>query len=269
MLPEQPCRPLLAINYSPQALSLLNEGLINFDLFKLPDWPDLVNEIQSSFEGEVYVHFDFHLGAQGFEKSKITEAKKLLGIGKTTHINTHFAPSNPEESLNQVSDEIEELLSHFDRDQILIENVPWINVPDYPIDPLASKPQAIARVVRETGCGFLMDLAHAKITCLEENLQIEPYLSALPTEHLQELHVTGVNRDSNGNLRDSMPITPEDWETVEWSLDRIASGEWRCPRIITLEYGGIGPKFEWRSDPDVIAQQLPQLERLLLERGLR
>ena len=45
-------------------------------------------------------------------------------------------------------------------------------------------------------------------------------------------------------------------------LDRIRWGDWAHPWVLACEYGGIGPMFEWRSDPAVIAADIPLLYAL-------
>ena len=49
-----------AINYSPQAGELLKQGKIEINLFKCPDWPELIQE--ASALAPVYVHFPLIAG---------------------------------------------------------------------------------------------------------------------------------------------------------------------------------------------------------------
>jgi hypothetical protein len=60
-----------------------------------------------------------------------------------------------------------------------------------------------------------------------------------------------------------MPITEQDWPFLEWVLARVRSGEWAHPWALAFEYGGTGPKFEWRTDAAVIAEQVPRLVTLV------
>ena len=112
--------------------------------------------------------------------------------------------------------------------------------------------------------GLLLDTAHARVTCAYlGNVTAEEYIQALPCEQLRELHVTGAQHDTNGRLRDSMPMGPEDWATVRWVSAQVQEGRWPAPWITALEYGGVGASYEWRSDPQVIEQQLPMLQDIL------
>jgi hypothetical protein len=44
-------------------------------------------------------------------------------------------------------------------------------------------------------------------------------------------------------------------------LERIKSGQWASPWLLAFEYGGVGEKFARRSNPEVIEEQLPQLDK--------
>ena len=88
------------------------------------------------------------------------------------------------------------------------------------------------------------------------------YLDALPVGRLRELHVTGIHY-RNDKLTDHLAFTDDDWEALEGVLERIRSGAWRRPETVAFEYGGIGPAFAWRSDPAVLAEQLPRLHELV------
>ncbi|SET51885.1 hypothetical protein SAMN05421676_105165 [Salinibacillus kushneri] len=88
-------------------------------------------------------------------------------------------------------------------------------------------------------------------------------MSKLPLHHLKELHITGIQADKNARLRDSMPMTDEDWNLAKWVIQQINAGYWPEPWGVAFEYGGIGPKFEWRSDEEVLSQQLPYLYEMV------
>jgi hypothetical protein len=88
------------------------------------------------------------------------------------------------------------------------------------------------------------------------------YMAKLPVERLRELHFTGVH-DLDGYWQDHLPALEDDWQALIWVLERIRSGEWPRPWLLAFEYGGIGEKFAGRSDPQVIAEQVPCLYELL------
>ena len=84
---------------------------------------------------------------------------------------------------------------------------------------------------------------------------------------MSELHITGVG-EHEGLPHDHLRLLDADLSTLDWVLGNIQSGEWREPEIMAFEYGGIGPLFEWRSDINVLREQVPQLRALLGTHGL-
>ena len=48
-------------------------------------------------------------------------------------------------------------------------------------------------------------------------------------------------------------------QVLDWVLERIKSGQWASPWLLAFEYGGVGEKFAYRSNPQVIEEQVPQL----------
>jgi hypothetical protein len=90
------------------------------------------------------------------------------------------------------------------------------------------------------------------------------YFSRLPVCQVKEMHFAGIH-NLNGQLSDHLSILKEDWHKLDWVLGHIQSGEWSQPWMLAFEYGGVGVEFEWRSDPRVIADQVPRLlEKLRL-----
>ena len=117
-------------------------------------------------------------------------------------------------------------------------------------------------MVEETGAGFLLDISHARLSAQHIGLDAIDYLSQMPGEALRELHVTGIGHDRQGMVCDHLGLTAADWPFVEWVLERIRAGVWAQPWVLAFEYGGITPLFDWRSDPNVIAAQVPRLVEL-------
>jgi hypothetical protein len=58
-------------------------------------------------------------------------------------------------------------------------------------------------------------------------------------------------------------MSDEDWELLEWALNEINSGQWKKPKVVAFEYGGIGPNFAWRNEYDVLRKQLPRLYKMV------
>jgi uncharacterized protein len=255
-----------AVNFSEPAEALLQQEKIQVDLLKCPAWPHVVARARSA--APVYVHFPIHAGRlrQPEETVTMQMVEQLYLTTETPHVNIHLDPQvEPEEGralqwervLERTVKDVAELVSRFGARHIVVENVPFWKDRDMHFR-LASEPWFIRRVLEETGAGLLLDLAHARIAAKSLGLNEREYISALPLERLRELHVTGIG-ERDGWLRDHLPMSEEDWQVFDWAAGNICEGNWGTPRIIAFEYGGVGERFAWRSDPDVLAVQVPRL----------
>lgn len=263
-----------AINYSPQALQLWREGRIQVDLFKCPDWRHLVAEV-SGYHA-LYVHCSLIVGMGRLANVDMESLERWLDTGETQVINTHlivlrsdFAPGeriSNETVVARVVRELEALCKRFGPERVVIENTPY---PTRALmyDQLSESvdPAVISAICEGSGCGLLLDLAHAICACEGTGRgDIHGYLDAMPVHRLRELHVVGIapERNEQGIRRDHFALTESDWAIAEYALGQIRAGRWRHPERMAFEYGGIGEKFDFRSDPAVMAAQAPRLYAL-------
>jgi hypothetical protein len=259
----------LALNYSDEAAHLLDEGRLDVDLYKCPDWPGAVEVAQQ--QRPTYVHFPLKAGRLegAVDLSRVADFREATG---TPFVNTHLDPevgaasgpiSGVHRAVERTIEHVEGLIARFGAENVIVENVPyWQNENHH--ERLASLPAFVSTVVEETGCGLLLDLAHARIAACEHGIDEITYLNALPTHRLRELHVSGT-RVVDGWYRDHMPLDAEDWNAVRWALRRIGEGGWARPDVVACEYGGLGPRFSWRTSPGVLAEQIPRLRALVRE----
>ena len=269
-------RTKLAVNYSPQVAALRLSGNLPLDLYKCPDWPNLIAEAVGSGENPVYVHFPLVAGDGSLENVDWPRVERLLGETHTPFVNLHLAPhaktfqGDPESAatrgriLAALCKEIEGVGARFGSERVILENVPYYS--DEGRLRLGVLPETITGLVRDTGCGFLFDLSHARISAHYLNVDEKDYIAALPLDKLRELHITGVQMHE-GRLRDHLPLTENDWEATAWALAQIRTGAWARPGMVALEYGGVGPAFEWRSDSGVLSEQVPRLYNLIHARA--
>jgi uncharacterized protein len=144
-------------------------------------------------------------------------------------------------------------------------------------------PQVISRVIEETVCGFLLDLAHARLAARYLDISAREYVGALPTDRIREIHITGVQRVDErwverarqagvaeediqnyaGKVMDHLPMTEADWTFFTWAMEQIHSGAWAQPWVVTFEYGGLTGFFKATTDRDVLADQIPRLHTLI------
>ncbi len=262
----------LAVNYSEAARSLLREGEIAFDLWKCAPLGELGGiDNLSADDPPGYVHFPLDAGAPDFLDTDWSALERTLDATRTPFVNVHlnatkrqFPGCSDEDARAAIRDRfrvaLELLATRFGAERVLAENVVYRGPAGNFLRP-SVEPDLISEVVRDSGVRFLLDTAHATITCEGLSLRVEEYIAALPVDRLGELHVTGVS-PVEGRLRDSMPMTDRDRTLAGWVLQRIHSGEWPDPWLVALEYGGVGPIFEWRTDPEVLRRDLIWLRQL-------
>ena len=273
----------LAINYPPQAEALAAQGTIDFDLFKCPPpWdpvvpqyaPDLLARARAA--RPIYLHFPLHAGNDSLRTTDWKRIKEALTQTGTPFVNVHLqadakdfpemaamttAPEDRDRIADALIQDVRLATVQFGPERVIVENVPYRGLNGGRLAACVD-PDVIRQVVEETGCGFLLDLAHARLTCLALGGDTREYVARLPVARLRELHVTGAQSDGQ-RLRDSMPMGEEDWELIAWAMECIGDGCWATPWALALEYGGVGPNLAWRSEASVIAEQLPRLKGLM------
>lgn len=267
-----------ALNYSPQAVALLQAGRLEVDLFKCPDWPDLVAEARRF--RPVYVHFPLRAGDGSAAGTDWALVDHFLTTTETRYVDLHIVPrlrdfpdAQTAADLNEmafraVMVDVEQAVRRYGCERVIVENAPLRqdrSVEDFV--PGAVEPAFFHRVVEAAGCGLLLDVAHARIAARTLGTDEHDYLDAMPLYALRELHLTGV-QPVNGELTDHTGFTDADWTAAEWVAGRLRAGAWPLPGLVALEYGGVGPHFEWRSDSAVIAADAPRLYALFHSLGL-
>jgi uncharacterized protein len=266
---------LFSINFSTQAAVLLDQHKIQLDRFKCPDWPELIEE--AGLRLPVAVHFTLAAGRGKLAKKNLDKVAALSEETGTPFINLHLEakqsdfpdipidstrPSDRDKVLTQTLTDVELAVKRFGAGRVIVENVPY-RLAGNVLRP-SVEPEAICRVVRETGCGLLLDIPHARITALQLGIDEREYIGSLPVHSLKELHFTGVHTFDSW-LQDHLPARDADWQTLDWVLESIKLGEWPRPWMLAFEYGGVGWKFSWRSDAHVIETHCRKLYSLVNE----
>jgi uncharacterized protein (UPF0276 family) len=262
----------LAINYSPAAARLIQSGQINIDYLKTPNWDWMIAEAQAL--RPVAVHFNLEAGNDNLAEVDWNKVRQQLLTTNTPYVNLHLdsrqtyypafkVDTRIQSEVKVVSEviftDISKVTKHFGPDRVIIENSPYQGVEGNTMD-LCIQPNLITQVIQETGCGLLLDISHAIITAKYLHIRPEEYISSLPVHRIKELHFAGMHYNpSTGQWSDHLSIQDEDWQYLDWALEHIRFGEWSTPWLLAFEYGGVGEPFEWRSHPEVIAEQVPRL----------
>ncbi|MBN2256519.1 MAG: DUF692 family protein [Anaerolineaceae bacterium] len=263
----------LAINYSPQASELWHAGKIDFHLYKCPNWENLI--AVASNELPVYIHFDFFVGNDFLVDVDWGAIRELADATGTRYINAHLANDpnldlsdlkQKHQSYKKIIKDIGNITRYINPYQVIIENLPHPIRNREDIRPEID-PKVFSDLIYETGVGMLLDVGHARITAASLGIDEREYISQFPLTRLSELHTTGVGED-HGLPTDHLRLLDADWSTLDWVLENIQAGNWREPEIMAFEYGGGGPLFEWRSETDVLYDQVPKLFALLGTHGL-
>jgi len=290
-----------AVHYSRAAAALLTSGHIAADTFKCPAWPDLLPTVLDAHPA--YVHFALKAGA-GIGDAVDTETGQPADWGRveallertgTPFVNVHLSPTGADlpgmptdttaaHDVERVTEclirDVRAVVARFGAARVIVEN-------DHDNGGLhlrpAYLPGVIGRVVAETGCGFLLDLAHVRLAAHILGTDPHAYGAALPVAAIREVHVSGVQPFGErfvamlarggvaptvmqryvGRLMDHLPMTEADWAFTGWALDHIRAGRWGQPWVVALEYGGVGPLWEAVTEADVLAAQVPRLHALV------
>lgn len=264
----------LAVNYSPQTETLRTAGTVQVDTYKCPDWPDLIAQARDC--RPVYVHFPLNAGDGSLANVDWETVERLLVATSTPYVNLHLVaqaadfpdlpvdtadPAHLETVATRFLQDITSVVRRFGPERIIVENVIYRG-PEGKVLYAAVAPEVIARVVAESGCGLLLDMSHASISARHIGISAQEYLGRLPVNRLCELHVTGTQHDGQ-RWRDHMGLAEHDWALLDWIAGRIGGEQWAKPWAMAFEYGGVGPVFAWRSDPAVIAEQVPRLYQIV------
>ncbi len=264
---------LFAINYSTQAVVLINQERLKADYLKCPDWPELIAEAELTRPAAV--HFTLNAGRGKLKSKKLDLMDEIADRTHTPFINLHLEvrssdlPNLPLETdefrhrqfiFGRMIKDVEIAVKRFGNKRVIVENVPFRRV-GHVLQPCVD-PDIISRIVYETGCGLLLDIPHARISALTLGIDEREYMQRLPIQRLTELHFTGV-LNLDGWLQDHLPAQQADWEALDWVLSKIQAREWAKPWMLAFEYGGVGGKFSWKSSAQTIEQQGSRLYQLV------
>ena len=101
----------------------------------------------------------------------------------------------------------------------------------------------VREIVRRTGCGLLLDVNNAYVSCTNHGLDVHAYLSRLPLDRVGEIHLAGFvrQRDSLGAdlLIDAHGSAVDEavWKLYAWTLARTG------PQPTLIEWDNDVPDF--------------------------
>lgn len=253
------------VNFSLPAAQLLRDGRIRIDGFKCHTHPEWLAMARA--EAPAYVHLPVNLDEPDLAQLDWPMFEDMVAQTGTRFINCHlsadrrkFETGDWEEVRRRWSDGLTQLVSRWGAERVTVENCTYRR-PDHHWLRCAVLPEHITEVTREFGVGLLLDTAHASLSARALGMDAGEYLEQLPLDRLADWHVTGTQLVGE-DWRDSMPMSEEDWALAERLTALMAEGRAGVPAMTTLEYGGLGEMFEWRSDPAELEITLARLNLL-------
>ena len=262
--------PQLGCNFSPQLISLINNDRADVDWIKLSRWETYQEDYSVARPlHPILLHVLPHAGKPSFDEVDWGALNSAVHDCGSPHIALHLASMQTDWGEHTPTDrEVVERMtagaklwaSNMDV-PLLVENVPYSGFHDSGVHGIlrpATDPNVIRQICRESGVGLLLDLAHARVACWHRNEDVDAYLRALPLDRVREIHVCGPAMNPDGGLQDRhLEMQTDDYELLRRTLALTA------PTVVSLEYGGTGPKFEWRSEIETLERQLNILDGIV------
>lgn len=263
---------LLAANCSDSLLELLDkdEGLVDMIKVSAFDDPELWPICQAARRRKPLILHglaqDVHPGNPGFRETFDPSLfRRALEATDSTHVSVHLQHrlvsgwSAPDAFLEALVADVA-LIRGCAGLPVHLENIhSYRPVPGKPWNPdFVSSPEFIGAALARTGCRFLLDLGHARITAGRRGEPIEDYLSSLPLEDVREVHLSGPVM-VDGELRDRhYEVGEEGYAALRFILERAPV------ELVTLEYGGVDRTvLAERADRVPLERQLHRLREML------
>lgn len=110
----------------------------------------------------------------------------------------------------------------------------------------------IAEVVRRTGCGLLLDVNNAYVSCVNHGRDPRRYLAALPLAQVGEIHLAGFAADVDGA---GAPLL------IDNHGSPVADAVWQLYREVLNETGPVATLIEWDNNVPPLATLLGEARR--------
>lgn len=128
-----------------------------------------------------------------------------------------------EASLARVCRHVDQVQMRLKRPMLLENPATYVEFDSSSLD----EAEFIAEVVRRTGCGLLLDLNNAYVSCINHNRDVQAYLGALPLHAVGEIHLAGfaeVSDAAGARLlidHHGSPVDAAVWALYGETLDRL------------------------------------------------
>lgn len=258
----------LGCNDSRPLRNLLLDQRVAVDYLKMTLYPGFYEAPGSTLmHYPVLLHGLYLIGAEDVGAASLDgidwdNVNQKLTAYRSPHVGVHFYSSETDWCETPDDQAVMERIEKNARIWVDRCHVPFLveNAPFYPTRGTyrcTTDPQVIDSICRKTGAGLLLDIAHAQVAAWHRGEEIHEYLSSLPLDLVREIHVVGTAMDEHEGLRDHhLEMQNEDYALLQWVLTQAR------PNILTLEYGGFGDHYSWRSDEMALERQLHTLRAI-------
>jgi uncharacterized protein len=195
-----------------------------------------------------------HLAFVTADRFEAGEFAEEYAPGEPYNIGYTVSPAMNELSIDCVTENLKTYQGRFSV-PLLIENSPlYFRMPGSSM----SQAEFIRRVCNATGVGLLLDIAHWYIS--SRNMGFDPFseLDKLPLERVVEVHISGVDEQTNGVWDNHAKAAPE---IVHQLLAQAMKRA--CPRAITLEYN-----WSARFPEDTLLKELENIRQAACNTGM-
>jgi uncharacterized protein (UPF0276 family) len=169
----------------------------------------------------------------------------------STHAGAFFNDLLPvpytQETLLRVCRHIDRIQERLQRPMLLENPATYVEFAQSSMSEL----EFIIEVLKRTGCGLLLDVNNAYVSCTNHRRDLQGYIDALPLSRVGEIHLAGFAEDSDSAgarlLIDAhgTPVAAAVWNLYRYALERT---------------GPVATLIEWDND-------VPPFERLVEEAG--
>ncbi|MCK4316064.1 MAG: DUF692 family protein [Anaerolineae bacterium] len=257
--------PQLAALYSQPLMALLAEGKAPVDRIVVCPWHTEAQIRQARSRRPLLLHnmpAPFVLNQPDpFDKTIMAQAERLLDLVDPAWFSLNFGLGV---KASQHDGQVTLRSETQPRSQVYLNtchNVArlkrWLAVPLLLENPAyqpnsayeyACEPLFLTAVLDAVDCGFLLDIAHARVSAHNLGFYEERYFRSLPLFRVREVHATGSRLREGAMTGAHEPLQDEDWEALAFVLARTK------PEVVTLEH---------TRDKDLLRGQLQRLRGML------
>jgi uncharacterized protein len=202
------------------------------------DYPLFLHGVGMSLGGEAPLNRDhldrFRQVAERFEPMIVSEH-----LAWSSHDTTYYNDLLPVPYTKSVLDRVVSHIHQFQEElgrKMLLEN-PSTYVAFEQCD--MSETDFLQAIVRQTGCGMLLDVNNVYISATNHNYSPEQYLAEFPLAHVREIHLAGHVTEAD---EDGAPLLID-------AHDREVSGAvWSIYEKVIAKIGPVPTLIEWDND---------------------